>query len=307
MTDLVRIDDIIARSEQPVFSFEFFPPRSEEGERNLREALEKLVPLQPSFVSITYGAGGSTRDLTVELTRWMKQELGLEAMSHLTSIGSTRKELRKVLDRIAAGGIDNVLALRGDVPADLSDFEAGTDMVATSAELIELIVSEYSFCVGAACFPEVHPEAVDLNHEIRVLKAKADAGARFFITQLFFDNQLYFDYLKAAGGAGVRQPIIPGLMPITSVEQIKRFTSLCGATIPDPLLDELESLAGDPTAVLELGVAYATEQAAGLLAGGAPGIHFYTLNRSPATREILSALRIDRPWERSGAAEDRRG
>jgi methylenetetrahydrofolate reductase (NADPH) len=293
----MRIDEIISQSEEPVFSFEFFPPKSEEGERNLREAIEKLAPLEPSFVSITYGAGGSTRDRTVELTRWMKQELGLEAMSHLTAYGSTLDELRATLDRIREAGIENVLALRGDPPRDQPDWRAESEPVRFASELIELIAGEYSFCVGAACYPEVHVETSDLASEIRVLQAKARAGASFFITQLFFDNDVYFEFVEAARAAGVEEPIIPGLMPITNAEQIKRMTALSGASIPEELVAQLGLRASEAGTVLELGVAHAALQASDLLAQGAPGIHFYTLNRSPSTRAILSALKVNRPWE----------
>ena len=297
----MRIDEIIKRSEEPVFSFEFFPPKSEEGERNLREAIEKLAPLEPSFVSITYGAGGSTRELTVELTRWMKHELGLEAMSHLTGYGATLDELRAVLDRISAVGIDNVLALRGDPSRDRPDWRPEDEAIRFASELIELIAREYAFCIGAACYPEVHAEAADLADEIHTLQAKAAAGASFFITQLFFDNDVYFRFVEAVRAAGIEQPIIPGLMPITSADQIKRMTALSGAAIPTELINQLELRANDPDTVLELGVAHASLQAADLLARGAPGIHFYTLNRSPSTRAILSALKVSRPWERRGA------
>jgi methylenetetrahydrofolate reductase (NADPH) len=297
MTATMRIDEIIKRSEEPVFSFEFFPPRSEEGERNLREAIEKLAPLEPSFVSITYGAGGSTRELTVELTRWMKHELGLEAMSHLTGYGATLDELRTVLDRIAAAGIENVLALRGDPPGNQPDWRPEQESIRFASELIELIAGEYSFCIGAACYPEVHMEAADLASEIRTIKSKAAAGASFFITQLFFDNDVYFNFVEAVRAVGIEQPIIPGLMPITSAAQIKRMTALSGATIPTELMNQLELRANDLDTVLELGVAHAALQAADLLARGAPGIHFYTLNRSPSTRAILSALKVSRPWE----------
>jgi methylenetetrahydrofolate reductase (NADPH) len=299
MTTSVRIDEIISQSEQPVFSFEFFPPKSEEGERNLREAIEKLAPLEPSFVSITRRAG-STSERTVELTRWMKQELGLEAMSHLTGFGSTPDELRATLDRVAEAGIENVLALRGDPPREQPDWTPESESLRYASQLIELIARDYSFCIGAACYPEVHVESTDLESEIRVLKAKAQAGAAFFVTQLFFDNSVYFRFVEAVRAAGIEQPIVPGLMPITTREQIKRMTALSGATIPRELAAQIELRAGDPGTVLELGVAHATLQAADLLARGAPGIHFYTLNRSPATRAILSALKISRPWQKLG-------
>jgi methylenetetrahydrofolate reductase (NADPH) len=293
----VRISEIISQSEQPVFSFEFFPPRSEEGERNLREAIEKLAPLEPSFVSITRRAG-LTSERTVELTRWMKQELGLEAMSHLTGFGSSPEELRATLDRIAEAGIENVLALRGDPPPEQPDWTPENETLRYASEVIEVIARDYSFCIGAACYPEVHVESPDLESEIRALKAKAEAGAGFFITQLFFDNSVYYRFVEAVRAAGIEQPIIPGLMPITNSQQIERMTALSGATIPMELANQLELRASDPGTVLELGVAHAALQAADLLAHGAPGIHFYTLNRSPATRAILSALKISRPWEK---------
>jgi len=231
----MRIDEIISQSEEPVFSFEFFPPASEEGERNLREAIEKLAPLEPSFVSITRRAA-STGERTVELTRWMKQELGLEAMSHLTGYGSTLEELRATLDCIGEAGIENVLALRGDSPSEQPGWTAENEAIHYASELIELIAREYSFCVGAACYPEVHVEASDLTSEIRVLRAKAEAGAGFFVTQLFFDNDVYFEFVEAARAAGIEQPIIPGLMPITNIEQIERMTALSGASIPAELM-----------------------------------------------------------------------
>jgi methylenetetrahydrofolate reductase (NADPH) len=293
----VRIDEIISQSEEPVFSFEFFPPKSEEGERNLREAIEKLAPLEPSFVSITR-RGGVPRERTVELTRWMKQELGLEAMSHLTGYGSTLEELRGSLDCIGEAGIENVLALRGDPPSEQPGWTAESEAIKFASELIELISADYPLCVGAACYPEVHAEARDLASEISVLQAKAKAGASFFITQLFFDNSVYFEFVEAARAAGIEQPIIAGLMPITSAEQIGRMTELSGAKIPAGLAAQLALRANDPGTVLELGVAHAALQAAELLARGAPGIHFYTLNRSPSTRAILSALKVSRPWER---------
>jgi methylenetetrahydrofolate reductase (NADPH) len=299
MTTSVRIDEIISQSEQPVFSFEFFPPTSEEGERNLREAIEKLAPLEPSFVSITRRAG-STSERTVELTRWMKQELGLEAMSHLTGFGSTPEELRRILDHAAEVGIDNVLALRGDRPREQPGWTLESESIRYASELIELIARDYSFCIGAACYPEVHVEASDMAGEIRTLEAKARAGADFFITQLFFDNDVYFRFVDAVRAAGIEQPIIPGLMPVMSVDQVARMITLSHASIPSELMDQLELRANDPGTVLELGVAHAALQAADLLARGAPGIHFYTLNRSPSTRAILSALKISRPWERRG-------
>jgi methylenetetrahydrofolate reductase (NADPH) len=298
----VRIDEIIARNGgEPVFSFEFFPPKTEEGERNLSAALEELRPLDPSYVSVTYGAGGSTRDRTVEITKHLKEDYGLEAMAHLSCVGTTEDELRAILDEIRDAGIDNVLALRGDPPQGETDWRPHPGGLHYSTELARLIREDYDFCIGAACFPEVHPEAPSLDHDLTFLKEKIDAGATFLITQLFFDNRLYFNFVEQARGAGIDLPIIPGIIPVTNTAQIKRFTATCGASIPQPLLEQLELKADDPDAVTQFGVAYATLQCADLLARGAPGIHFYTLNKSPATRAILSALKTLRPWTGEGA------
>jgi methylenetetrahydrofolate reductase (NADPH) len=294
----MRIDQILERSDEPVFSFEFFPPKTDEGERNLRAALLALRELQPDFVSVTYGAGGSTRGLTLELTKWIKQELGIEAMAHLSCVGATRDELSVILDSVVDAGVENVLALRGDPPRGDATWEPHPGGLRYSSELAALITARYPVCVGAAAFPEVHPEAVDMASDLRFLKQKVQSGVSFLITQLFFDNDAYFQFVEEARGAGIDVPIIPGIMPITDVGQIKRFTDMCGACIPQSLLRQLEARAPFPSEVLQLGVSYATLQCAELLARGAPGIHFYTLNRSPATRAILAALRLLQPWVR---------
>jgi methylenetetrahydrofolate reductase (NADPH) len=294
----VRIDEILAAAEEPVFSFEFFPPKTDEGEQNLRAALEALRPLEPDFASVTYGAGGSTRERTVEITRWIKRDLGIEAMAHLSCVGATREELGETLDTIAAAGIENVLALRGDPPRGEAEWRPHPGGLHYSTELAALIHERRAFGIGAACFPEIHPDAPDLTHDLRFLKEKVDAGASFLITQLFFDNELYFRFVEEARAVGIDVPILPGIMPITDVGQIKTITGMCGATIPETLLEQLELRTGDRDAVLQLGVSYATLQCAELLARGAAGIHFYTLNRSPATRAILSALKLLRPWVR---------
>jgi len=294
----VRIDEILAASDEPVFSFEFFPPKTDDGWRNLREALEALVALEPDFASVTYGAGGSSRDRTLEVTKWLKQGLGIEAMAHLSCVGASQDELRQILDGIEAAGIENVLALRGDPPRGETEWRAHPGGLKYSTELARLISENYSFGIGAACFPEVHPEAPDLAHDLHFLAQKVESGASFLITQLFFDNELYFRFVEEARAAGIEVPILPGIMPITDLKQIKTITGMCGASIPPALLGQLEARSGDPEAVGELGVSYATLQCAELLARGAPGIHFYTLNRSPATRAILSALKLLRPWVR---------
>jgi methylenetetrahydrofolate reductase (NADPH) len=292
----VRIDQIIADAQEPIFSFEFFPPKSDAGERVLGLALESLRQLDPAFVSVTYGAGGSSRGRTLELTKWIKQELGIEAMAHLSCVGSTREELSAVLDDMDNAGIENILALRGDPPRGETDWKPHPGGLTYSTELAGMIRAEHDACIGGACFPEVHPEAPDLAHDLRFLKDKVDNGVSFLITQLFFNNDFYFQFVDQARAAGIEVPILPGVMPITDLRQIKTITGMCGATIPHPLLEALEWRSHDPDAVLQLGVSYATLQCAELLARGAPGIHFYTLNRSHATRAILSALRLLRPW-----------
>lgn len=300
----MRIDALLASKTEPVFSFEFFPPKTEEGERNLHAALEELAALEPDFTSVTYGAGGSTRDRTLDIVTGIKRDYGVEAMAHFSCVGATADELRQTIDRIRAAGVENVLALRGDPPQGETEWKATPGGLEYSTQLIALLAEHYDFAIGAACFPEVHPEATDLAHDLRFLREKCAAGAGFLITQLFFDNRLYFDFVREARAAGIDAPIIPGIIPVTNVAQIKRFTQMCGASIPPALLEQLEHREDDPDAVIEFGVAYATAQCADLLARGAPGIHFYTLNKSPSTRAILSALRLLRPWERDGDAHD---
>jgi methylenetetrahydrofolate reductase (NADH) len=294
----MRIDERIAAGDEPSFSFEFFPPRTDEGERNLGRALAELSRLKPTFVSVTYGAGGSTtqKRKTIDIVADLKRNYGMEAMAHFTCVDATVAELRAMLDTMRDAGIENVLALRGDPPAGETEWTATEGGLQYSRELIELIREEYDFAIGAACFPEVHIHAADAESDLRYLKEKVDAGARFLITQLFFDNQAYYDFVARARDLGIDVPIIPGIWPITNVAQIKRVTEMCGANLPGPMAREFELRSDDPGAVADLGVAYATLQAADLLANGAPGIHFYTLNRSPATRAILSALRLMAPW-----------
>jgi methylenetetrahydrofolate reductase (NADPH) len=296
----MRIAELLAQ-RRPVFSFEFFPPKTDEGRRTLEGTLEVLRDDAPDYVSMTYGAGGATRSTTVELTRWIKQDLGIEAMAHLSCVGEPATRLVEILHQIEAAGIDNVLALRGDPPRGETEWRPHPGGLHYSVELIRLIRERFDFCVGAACFPEVHPDASDRDSDLGYARAKQEAGAGFLITQLFFDNELYFEFVEEARAAGITVPIVPGIMPITNYGQIKRFTEMCGATIPSELEHELNGRADDPEAVAELGVAYATLQCSDLLARGAPGVHFYTLNRSPATRAILAALRAAHPWTRATA------
>ena len=295
----MRIDELLARSGDPTFSFEFFPPKDDEGVERLFNAASELKQDDPAFVSVTYGAGGSTRTRTIEIVKRIKRDLGLEAMAHFTCVGATVDELREVLDQMQGAGIENVLALRGDPPKGETKWKQTPGGLKYSTELAKLISENYDFSIGAACFPEVHPEAKSLEDDLRFMKEKMDAGVRFFITQLFFDNELYFDFVREARAFGIDVPIVPGIMPVTGFAQIKRFTDMCGASIPPDFERELAARQEDPDAVKELGVAYATLQASDLLARGAPGIHFYVLNRSPSARAILAALRSARPWDRA--------
>ena len=296
----MRIDDALARSAEPVFSFEFFPPKTEEGMTNLFETVEALRELEPSYVSVTYGAGGSTRDGTIEISTRIRNEHGLETMMHLSCVGETREGLEQILGTIESAGIENVLALRGDPPAGDTEFKRPEGGLSSAAELAAFISERFpSFALGGSCFPEVHPEAVSLEADLAYLKTKVEGGAGFLITQLFFDNQVFFDWLAEARRAGIEVPIIPGVVPILSLAQARRFCANCDANLPEPIVEQLEALGGDEEAEREFGIAYATRQCEELLAAGAPGIHFYTVNRAPATRAVLGALRVARPWERA--------
>jgi methylenetetrahydrofolate reductase (NADPH) len=294
----MRIDELLTQ-KRPVFSVEFFPPKTPEGLVQLLETVEALKPLEPDYVSVTYGAGGSTREGTVDISARIKREHGLEVMAHLSCVGETREGLARILDRFDEIGIENVLALRGDPPRGEAEFTPSEDGLSSAAELAGFISERFGFIIGGACFPEVHPEATSLEADLDYLKTKVDAGATFLITQLFFDNGVYFDFIAAAREKGIEVPIIPGVIPIASFGQVARICDLCDASIPVELAASMEALRGDAEAEALLGVAYAARQCDELLAAGAPGIHFYALNRAPGTRAVLSALRASRPWERA--------
>jgi methylenetetrahydrofolate reductase (NADPH) len=300
----MRIDEMLA-GDEPVFSFEFFPPKTDQGEQNLYAALSELRTLEPSFVSVTYGAGGSTRSKTIEIVKRIKEDYGLEAMAHFTCVGATVSQLRSTLDEMRAAGIDNVLALRGDPPTGQEDWVKTDGGLEYSRELVDLIKADYPFAIGAACFPETHIHASSPQADIDYLAEKVAGGVDFLVTQLFFDNGLYFDFVARARAAGVGVPIVPGILPITQIGQLERMTKMCGASIPEGLRRELHAREDQPEAVIDFGVAHATLQCAELLAAGAPGIHFYTLNRSPATRAILGALKLARPWEKATRVGER--
>jgi methylenetetrahydrofolate reductase (NADPH) len=296
----MRIDEIL-NSRRPVFSVEFFPPKTEEGTAQMFETARALRELEPDFVSVTYGAGGSTREGTVELTRALGDDLGFETMAHLSCVGETTEGLSATLDRVAEAGIENVFALRGDPPRGQDDFVQPEGGLGSAAELASFISTGWDFSIGGACFPEVHPEAPDLETDLSYLKTKVEAGAAFLITQLFFDNQVYFDFVAAARERGIDVPILAGVIPVASFAQTKRICDLCDASIPPQLERAFLAVEGDERAEFELGIAYAAQQCAELLLAGAPGIHFYALNRAPATCAVLAALRASRPWERAEA------
>ena len=285
------VRDLIAAGERS-FSFEFFPPKDAEGERALWTALRQLEPLQPTFVSMTYGAGGSTRDRTVRVTQQIAEDTSMTPLAHLTCVGHSLDTLRGVVGAYAAAGVRNVLALRGDPsggPAE--DFEPHPEGLRYAVQLVELVKSLGDFCVGVAAFPEAHPAAASREADARVLAAKAEAGADFAITQLFFRAEDYFSLVDRVSALGVDMPIIPGIMPITNLAQVTRMSQLSGAELPAEVVSRVARFEGDPSAVRSEGIAIATELCDTLLAEGAPGLHFYTLNRSAATREIYAGLR----------------
>ncbi|HEY0776045.1 MAG TPA: methylenetetrahydrofolate reductase [NAD(P)H] [Nocardioidaceae bacterium] len=285
------VRDLIDAGEKS-FSFEFFPPKDEAGERQLWKALRELESLHPTFVSVTYGAGGSTRDRTVRVTHQIAADTSMTPLAHLTCVGHSRDELRSVIGSYADAGIRNILALRGD-PAEgpTAPYVMHPEGLRYAVELVEMVKSLGDFCVGVAAFPEAHPSAESLEADARVLAAKAKAGAEFAITQLFFRADDYFRLVDRVSALGVDIPIIPGIMPITNLAQIRRMTELSGAELPDEVVSRVARHGDDAAAVRSEGIAIATELCDTLLAGGAPGLHFYTLNRSKATREIYANLR----------------
>ena len=278
------------RSRAPFFSFEFFPPKTDAGVAALMETLVTLRALDPAYVSVTYGAGGSTRDRSVEIAKRIKNDVGLEVLAHITCSGSTADELRRLVRELEAARIENVLALRGDPPKGSDAYLSIAGGYRYASDLVSMLERDFDVCIAGACYPEKHPEAASLHEDLDALERKVNAGARFLISQLFFDNASYFEFVARVRARGITVPVIPGIMPITNYAQIERFTAMCGATIPAGLRAELDARRDEPEAVAELGVAFATLQCVELLGKGAPGIHFYTLNKSPATRAVVSAL-----------------
>lgn len=282
----MRIPELYAR-KHPVFSFEFFPPQSAEAAQALFETISDLAELAPDFVSVTCPGDFQRRPLTFELVTRIKRELGVEAMAHLVTVGYTRDQLSEILSGMREQGIENVLALRGDLPPE-ADSHAACDF--RHASELAAFAQPFGFAIGGAAHPERHPESPDWESEMRHARGKVEAGCSFLVTQLFFDNADYFGYVERAREAGIGVPVVPGIMPVTSLKGIRRMAAMNGNRIPEALSEALEEVEDDRGALREVGVAWATAQCEELLARGAPGVHFYTLNRSPATRSILRSL-----------------
>ncbi len=288
----MKIIEILKQPKTSI-SFEFFPPKSEESEIQLFQTIKDLEHINPTFVSVTYGAGGSTRDRTRNIVKKIHEETNLTVMVHLTCLGHSRKELIDILNDYKSIGIQNVLALRGDLPVNQENFVQPEDGCKHADELVRLIRDNFGdyYCIAVASYPEGHPESPNMEQEIRFFKQKVEAGADFSITQMFFDNQIFYKFLELVEKAGINIPIIPGIMPITNFKQIRKFAAMCGATIPNELILELEKYENEPEKVKEIGIEYAVNQCIDLLKHGVKGLHFYTLNKSDATLRIYDKIK----------------
>ncbi len=287
----MKLRELYARPV-PTFSVEFFPPKTPKGDESLFAEIADLKSLDPAFCSVTYGAGGSTRTRTVDLVDQIHRECGLEVMCHLTVVGQSKDEVRSVLCRLTEKGIENIIALSGDPPQGTTDWKPHPDGFHHSIELVREAVARGGFSVAVAGFPEVHPRAESRESDLQYLKAKVDAGADAVITQLFFDNDDFYRYVEDLRKLGVAAPIVPGMLPVLSAAQVRRFAALCGARIPPKLERALARVENDEEAAARLGIDYATEQCAGLLAFGVPGIHFYSLNKSRSIKAIFANLNL---------------
>ena len=290
----MKIIDAIKPNTQFI-SLEYFPPKTREDWPAFFRTVQRLAVLKPLFASVTYGAGGSTNIDSLEIVSRIQQEFGIETMAHLTCLGSNTHEVTKFLQDLTAAGVSNVLALRGDLPQDGSVETPLPSPLQYASDLVSLIRSSFpAMGIGVAGYPEVHPEAATPEDDLSYLKTKFDGGADFAITQLFFDNNLYHDFVKRAQTAGVTKPIIPGILPVVSLKVIKRIVSLCGASLPAEFLAELEQadLAGGAAAVQKVGIAHARRQARELLEAGVPGVHIYTLNRAEVVLDLVDGLKL---------------
>ncbi len=288
----MKISQLLKQVNKSI-SFEFFPPKTPEAEIQLFNTIKELEPLKPTFVSVTYGAGGSTRDRTRNIVKKIHEQTDLNVMAHLTCIGHTKRELLEILNDYKNIGIENILALRGDIPVNVENFEIPEDGCRFAVELIELIKENFGdyFCIAVAAYPEGHPESPNLERDIFFFKKKVEAGAEFAITQMFFDNRFFYEFIHKIEKEGVHIPVIPGIMPITNFKQIRKFALMCGATIPENLVKKLEAVEDKPEEVKKIGIEYATKQCIDLLENGVKGLHFYTLNKSDATIQIYNNIK----------------
>ena len=278
-------------AKRPLRSLEFFPPKDDEGVANLRTAAEALKRINPDFVSVTYGAGGSTRERSAQVSGLLKSDFGFTVMPHLTCVGSTRAEIAVLADRIYNQGFRNIMTLRGDAPKGQASFEPVPDGLRYASDLVTLLKSCHAdFCLGVAGYPERHPEAPSAEADLQNLKRKVDNGAAFVTTQLFFDNDVYYRFVERCRAIGVSVPIVPGIMPVLSLKQIQRFTQLCGATLPVRLIKRLEAAADFPDAQEAVGIDWALAQVRDLLEHGAPGYHLYVLNRAKSAIALAAGL-----------------
>jgi len=290
----LHVCDLI-EGKSPFLSLEFFPPKERDAWPGFFEVVQKLKALDPLFASVTYGAGGGTQDNTLEIATRLKRDYGLEPLTHLTSVGASAEKLDSFLRALRDAKIENVLALRGDPPQGKGDFSFDSQEFKHATDVIEFIGKRFpEMCVGGAAYPEPHPESPSIRSDIEMVRMKVQKGAKFLVTQLFFDNRLYFDYVARLKAMGADVPVIPGVLPILSLKSAKFILGLCGAAIPGKYLSALEKAhaEGGDEAVYELGIAYTTKQARELIAGGAPGVHLYTLNRAEACLEIGNNLNI---------------
>lgn len=287
----LSISDLFAQRPHPLRSLEFFPPKDDAGVAALRETAQTLKRIAPDFVSVTYGAGGSTRERTAQVSRLLREEIGFTVMPHLTCVGHSRFELNDIADQLHAGGYRNIMTLRGDPPKGDTTFKPTPDGLSYANELVALLKARHpDFCLGVGGYPEKHPEAPSLETDLDNLKRKVDAGAGFITTQLFFDNAVYYRFVERCRARGITIPIVPGIMPVLSLKQIKRFTEMCGATLPDKLLKRLEAAGDHPEVVEALGIEWALGQIRELLERGAPGYHLYILNRAKSGLALAAGL-----------------